>query len=182
MSWTCLAEPRTCIGEGSRRLGGGDPSQPWPTKGKGWMAQACRGPARRLAEGEACTGTGRRESSGAGGRPFFLWARIASAKPLQSPLWPSAREQPQPSGPTGWVSCLEVLLRGACTRVRGRLPLLPGPGLGRREAQAWAWCPAGSAPWAGSGGSLLRMQGGPVSPAPQIPQGGQQPGVGHGSH
>lgn len=113
------------------------------------MAKACRGPVRRLAEGAGPS------SSGLG---------TASAKPLRSPLWPRAREQP--SGPVGWVSCRGAG-RGACTWGRGRPPYSLGQGLGRKEGQAWAWCPCRLGPhrWAGSS-SLPRMQRTCVSCSP----------------
>lgn len=134
--------------------GGGDPSQPWPHEGE-------RAGALKPAAGEGPPRPG-------GGREGEQWQPAAGPS-----SWGPARP-PYPSGWALWSSPSRQAAqagslprrapgRGACTWVRGHLPLLPGQGLGRdgeMEAQAWAGCPAGLGPQgSGQWGATTAPQG-----------------------
>lgn len=158
VAWTCLAEPRICLCEGSRGLGGRDPSQPRPPEGEragwlkpagdllgDWLARPCWGGLHRRRPGGRAVVPG--------GRPF--WARDGLRQTVVEPAVAEHTSTAPAIRPHSWVSCPQRCSWQRCMHRGEELPPSPyslGQGLGEggREAQAWAWCPAGLGP-CGSG-------------------------------
>lgn len=122
VAWTCLAESRTCVCEGSRGAvgGGGDPSQPWPHEGEraGWL---------KPAEGQGLhwRRPGKESGGSQGPGPSSSGLRRASAKPHQSPRGEHDRTAPA-IRPPGWVSCPQRCSWQRCMqRGEGPPPLTP---------------------------------------------------------
>lgn len=113
-----------------------------------------------------------------GGRLSSSGLGMASAKPLRSPLWPRAQEQP--SGPIGWVSWQRCSWRRCMHMGEGPPPYSLGRAWGGRRLGLGV-VPAGSAPTGGHAAQPPEDAEGLFLPFPTSHREGSSQGLGVGA-